>query len=280
MALWAALCGSTVVALHATSADLGARLGSYRTGVITLSLFLLNLSYPLRKYSMWLSVRWLRLAMRLPRPFALRLLLFDRLETWRAAHVTLGVFSMLAFWWHTQAGRASLLELVLETLVILLVLSGFVGTLIEDLLPPRMLGMGNKEVRLQDVEAGFHELYVQAEELVLGHSEALVHAYLLSIRPVLRGSQPTWTMLRATLTSNDPAPAVCGAARTLADSFGAEAAVFDELVNIAERKVRLEHNQYNLRLGESWLQVHRRLAITVLALIFFHVAGVLYFAGL
>ena len=72
-----------------------------------------------------------------------------------------------------------------------------------------MLKLGNQEVRLEDVEAASHRLYVEAEELVLGHSEALVHAYLLFIRPILAGSQPSRMLLWATLTGNNPASAVC-----------------------------------------------------------------------
>jgi hypothetical protein len=280
MALWAALCGSIVIALHALSIELPARLGSYRTGLLTLAAFVLSAVYPVRKYTMGLSLRWMRLATHLPRPLAVRMLLLDRLETWRATHIALGVMAMLPFWWHTGFGRRSLLELVLEGLVILLVLSGFLGAGLEDFLPVQMLKLGNKEVRLEDVEAAFHQLYVEAEELVLGHSEALVHAYLLSVRPILIGSQSLRTMLCATLAGSDPAPAAGKPVRALADGLGSDSTVLHELVDIAERKVRLEHNQFNLRLGAGWLLVHRRLAIAVLVLIVFHVAGVLYFAGL
>jgi hypothetical protein len=279
MVLWAGLCGALVVGLHAVSAGWGMRLGSYRTGLTTLSGFLLAALYPLRKYSMWFSVRGLRIASRLPARWAVRILLFDRLETWRVMHITVGVLSMLPFWWHTQFGRQSLLELALELLVILLVLSGFVGTFIEDFLPARMLKLGNREVRLQDVEAAYHELYVEAEELVLGHSEALVHAYLLAVRPILVGDRPLRTMLWATLRGTNPAPAVCKPARLLADRLASEAVVFQELVNIAERKVQLEHNQFNLRFGMGWLRLHGCLAMAVLTLIVFHIAGVLYFVG-
>jgi hypothetical protein len=208
------------------------------------------------------------------------LLLIDRLETWRVAHITFGVFVMLPFWWHTQFGRRSLLELALEIVMILLVLSGFFGTLVEDFLPARMLKLGNQEVRLEDAEAASHALYVEAEELVLGHSEALVRAYLLAVRPILAGRPPSRTLLWATLMGNNAASAVCKPARLLAGGFGAEAATFHELVDIAERKARHDHNQFNLRLSATWLRVHRRLAIAVLVLIIFHVTGVLYFAGI
>jgi hypothetical protein len=280
MMLWGAFCASTVVALHKLSTEWAAQQGSYRTGVFTLGVFLLAALYPVRKYTLWLSLHTLRLGAWLPRTWAVRLLLLDRLETWRVVHVTLGVFAMLPFWWHTQFGRRSLLELALEILVAMLVISGFLGTLIEDFLPARMLKLGNPEVRLEDVEAAAHAIYVEAEELVLGHSEPLVRAYLSYIRPVLAGSQPSRTLLWATLTGSNPAITVCQPARRLAGSFGAEAAVFHDLVNIAERKVGLDHNQFNLRLSTEWLRLHRGLALSVFALIIFHIAGVLYFVGI
>jgi hypothetical protein len=280
MMLWGAFCASTVIALHKLSEGWAAREGSYRTGILTVSVFLLAALYPVRKYTLWFSLRYMRLASRLPTGWAVRLLLLDRLETWRVVHVTVGVFAMLPFWWHTQSGRRSLLELALEIMVLVLVFSGFLGLLVEDFLPSFMLRAGNQEVRPEDVEAASHALYVQAEELVLGHSEALVHTYLLSVRPILASNQPTLTLLWATLTGKNPAQAICRPARLLADGFGPEAEAFHELVSIAERKVGLDHNQFNLKLGAEWLRLHRRLAISVLVLIIFHITGVLYFAGI
>jgi hypothetical protein len=280
MMLWAGLGASIAFALHKITVGWGARQGSYRTGVITLSVLLLALLYPLRKYSVWLSLRWVRLVSRLPRGWSAPLMLVDRLETWRVVHVTFGVLVMLPFWWHMQFARRSLLELALEITLILLMLSGFMGAIIEDFLPVRMLKLGNQEVRLEDVESASHNLYVQAEELVLGHSEMLIQAYLSSVRPILAGSQPSRTLLWATVTGKHPAPALCRTARRRSAEFGTEAPVFNELVDLAERKVGLDHNQFNLKLGTAWLRLHRRLAISALTLVIFHVAGVLYFVGI
>ena len=104
---------------------------------LTLVIFVLNGTYVVRKYSLWFSVRWLRLAMRLPRPVALRCVLIDRLETWRTIHITLGMFLLLPFWWHTEAGPESALELVLKLMVLLVVASGLLATMLEEYLPVR-----------------------------------------------------------------------------------------------------------------------------------------------
>ena len=53
-----------------------------------------------------------------------------------------------------------------------------------------------------------------------------------------------------------------------------------ELVGIAERKVRLEHNQFNLRLGTVWLKFHIALVLIMAVEIVFHITGALYFAGI
>lgn len=279
MTLWAILCGAAVIVLHMWSIGLGTRLGSYRTGIITAAAIAFNIAYALRKRLVWLSVRVLRLTMRLPKSLALRFLLFDRLETWRTIHVTIGVFVILPFWWHLQYGRASRLEMALETAVILMVASGFLGALIADFMPPRMRKWPDQEVRLEDVESAFHALYVEAEEMVLGHSEQLVRAYLRHVRPILTGNQPWSAMLWATLTGSDPARKACAQARQADVAPGPDSAAYSDLAAIAERKIRLEHNRFNLRLCAGWLSFHRNLVVLTVILVIFHVAGVLYFAG-
>ena len=280
VALWALLCGATVVVLHEIGPGVPFRLGSYRTGIITIVMFLLASSYTVRKHTLWLSVRWLRWAMRLPRRTALRMVLFDRLETWRTAHITFGVFALLPFWWHVQSGKASSLEVALKVMVLVLVASGLTGAMIHDLLPPAMRKRPDQEVRVADIDAGYHTLYVEAEEAVLGHSEALVHAYLRHVRPMLTGTQPARKKLWATITGADPAPALCAPARSASSNLGTDAGIYAELVGIAERKIRLEHNRFNLRLGVMWLRFHMGFALIVGILILFHVIGVLYFAGI
>lgn len=277
--LWAAVCGLAVIVLHALTAGFGARLGSYRSGIVTLIIFAITATYFVRKYSLWFSVRWLRLAMRLPRPIALRCVLIDRLETWRTVHITLGMFMLLPFWWHTEAGPESTLEMVLKLMVFLVVTSGLLATMMEEYLPVEARKHGFQEVRVVDVDEGLHALYVEAEEKVLGHSEGLVQAYLHDVRPLLAGSQPSLRMLWATLSRIDPAPAACMPARLQSAALGADSDVYGELVDIAERKVRLEHNRFYLRLNWVWLRVHRGLVIATVVLIVFHVLGALYFAG-
>ena len=278
--LWALVCGAAVTAVHAVTGDLPGRLGSYRTGIITIIAFTLAILYSVRKQTLWLSVHWLRLATRMPRAIARRLILMDRLETWRTLHITIGVLALLPFWWHVDAGRATPLERVLEGTVVLVVLSGLLGTAIHDLLPHSMRVRSNSEVRLEDVEAGYHRLYVEAEETVLGHSEELVRAYLKNVRPLLVGSQPQLRLMLATLRGSDPAPTACASARAAVATAAADGALYAGLVAIAERKVRLEHNDFNLRLGRNWLKVHIALVTIMLFEIVFHVTGVLYFVGI
>src|SRR5260370_25075034 len=109
--------------------------------------------------------------MRLPRPLALRFVLLDRLETWRFAHISIGMLAILPFWWHVQAGRASTLELTLKSAVVLLVFSGLLGASIEGFLPHAMRVPPDQEVRLEDGQTPFNALYVHADARVLCQSE-------------------------------------------------------------------------------------------------------------
>lgn len=277
--LWVVICGMVVIAVHAATAAIPGRLGSYRTGIITILSFALAAVYSARKHTLWFSVRWLRLAMRMPRWLARRIVLMDRLETWRTMHLTIGVLALLPFWWHVDAGRATILERTLESTVVLVVLSGLFGAAIHDLLPHAMRIRRNQEVRLEDVEAGFHQLYLEAEEAVLGHSEDLVHAYLKNVRPLLIGSQRPARFIWATLRGADPAPRACRTALRAGTTVGSDGPIYGELVEIAARKVRLEHNQFNLWLNTVWLNFHIALVVIMGVEIAFHVTGVLYFAG-
>ena len=108
--LRAVIGGIVVTAVHSATGSIPGRLGSYRTGIITITSFALAALYSARKRNLWPSVRWLRLATRLPRKIARTLIVLDRLETWRTAHITLGVLVLLPFWWHVDAGRATMLE--------------------------------------------------------------------------------------------------------------------------------------------------------------------------
>ncbi len=280
LTLWALGCGLCVVAIHLAPPRYGVWLGPYRSGIANVAGFALAAFYTVRKRWMWLSVRIMRLAMRMPRAVAHRLLLADRLESWRRFHVIIGVAVIAPLWWHMQgAGTGpNRLEAVLAALTVLLMLSGLAGAVIQDFLPRAMRIRPGQEVRRDDVDAAIHEVYVEAEEAILGRSEALVQTYLKTIRPVLLGHRPRRALFMATLTGADPAAPVGVRLRALEAPPG-EGQTWEKLVAMAERKVRLEHNDFDLVLSVRWMRIHIGLAITIGILIAFHIAGVLYFSG-
>jgi hypothetical protein len=134
-------------------------------------------------------------------------------------------------------------------------------------------------VRREDIEAGYHQLYLEAEEAILGHSEDLIQAYLKNVRPLLIGEQPRARLAWATLRGTDPAPRACRTALNAAATAGSDEPIYRDLVEIAARKVRLELNQFNLRLGTVWLKFHLALVMIMAVEIVFHITGVLYFVG-
>jgi len=278
--LWVLLWGVVVFTLHAVTAGYGQYIGAYWSGSISLAGFIAIAWYSVRKRNVWFSVRLLRATGRLLPGGVQRLLLYlDRLESWRAYHVSAGLLVLVPLWWHLDTGLMSPLEALLALVVALLILTGIAGVFVQDELPHAMTLRAEHEVRLSDVEAKINAIYVEAEEKILGHQEQLVQAYLQQLRPILIGSQPRWLLLRATLSATDPGARACAKAAALAEQLGEEAPLYRDLIELAERKVNLEHNSFNLRLSTGWLQYHVWIAIITFVLIAFHVLAVLYFAG-
>ena len=152
--LWAVLSGAAVIAVHSGSAGLGARLGAYCTGIATLVVFALAAGVALRKYirRLWarLGWNWARALTCTSANDSLKPLLapplvgvpslsLDRPNTWRRVHITLGILATLPLWWHCESGRASTLDLTLESVAILLVMSGLFGLAITEFVPRHML---------------------------------------------------------------------------------------------------------------------------------------------
>jgi hypothetical protein len=281
LTFWALGTAVAMIIIHLALPAYGARLGSYRTGIITAAGFALAATYTMRKRWVWLTVHVMRIAARMPHAVAHRVLVADRLESWRLYHVIIGAAVLLPFWWHIDQGiGASRLEAALAAVAILLMLSGLAGAVIQDFLPRTMRIRPAQEVRLEDVDAAIHEVYVQAEEAILGRSETLVKAYLKYVRPVMLGTRRGSALLLATLSGADPAAPVAAQLRARKSEIPDEGDGWERLVGLAERKVRLDHNRFNLSLGIGWIRFHIALAIALGVLIAFHVAGVLYFAGL
>lgn len=281
--LWVLLWAALVVGAHSIAAVYSFLPGEYWSGAICLILFGLLGWYSVRKRSLWFSVRLLRATGRLlPDSLQKRIVIADRLESWRAVHITLGVATLLPLWWHVSAGLMSTAEAILAIAVALLLGSGLFGVAIQEYLPPAIQAAAEREVRLEDVASRIDAVYVEAEEAVLGHQEALVQAYVSELKPVLEADRSVgkWRLLMATLSGASAAGEICEPLRAKADRFGADAATWNSLVDLAARKINLEHNAFNLRLSTSWLNFHIALAIFTFALLLFHVGSVLYFQGL
>ena len=280
--LWTVICAALVVGVHFSSvARAGFHLESYASGIATLAAFVLAATYSLRKRSLWASLRLLQIAAWLPSSIARRIVSADRLETWRFTHVAIGIFLLLPFWWHIEAGfHAGTVEVALAVLVALLILSGVAGAVIQEFLPHAMRLEPDHEVRQQDIEEALVSIYHEAEEAILGHSEKLITAYLETIRPILRGAEPRLLLLRATLTGADASVRRCPPLRARAAELGAEGQLFQQLVDLAARKIRLEQNRFNLTFGIAWLRLHMALMLLTGFAIGFHVLGILYLDGL
>jgi len=280
---WMVLCALVVIIAHSAGQVRGLKVSEYWSGSISLTGFVMLGWYSVRKRSLWFSLRVLRITGRiLPASWQQRMIVVDRLETWRAVHITLGILVALPLWWHMSSGLMSPVEVLLALAVALLLLSGLFGVAIQEYLPPAIEMMPEREVRLQDVASRIDATYVEAEEKVLGNPEALVQAYLKDLKPVLEADRITsrWRLLGATLKRRDLGSTLCAHWYQAASQFGDDATVWKELVDLTARKLNLEHNAFNLNFSTDWLSFHIVLAVGTFGLLILHVASVLYFYGL
>jgi len=281
--LWVLLCVLLVIIAQSLVARRGIVIREYWSGTIALVGFVLLGWYSVRKRSLWLSLRVLRLTGRLlPAGLQKRVIIADRLESWRAVHITLGILLILPLWWHLSSGLMSPVEMFLALAVALLLLSGIVGVVIQEYLPRAVETMAEREVRLEDVASRIDAVYVEAEETVLGHPEAFVQAYVKNLKPILEADRVAsrWQLFRATLTRGNVGSEICSEFRQLAGEFADDTAAWNELVDLTARKVNLEHNAFNLHFSTDWLSFHIVVAVCTFGLLILHICAVLYFYGL
>ncbi|HZP44263.1 MAG TPA: hypothetical protein VFB15_01315 [Candidatus Binataceae bacterium] len=280
LSVWLAGCLAALVAFYLSGFRHPPGWGSLRTGCLTLAVFALAALYRVRKRWTWWDLRTMWFGARLPARLGGWWRRADRLETWRHVHIAAGLGVMIPLWWHIQEGAgASRLEIVLLAIVGLLLVSGVSGVLIQDFLPHAMRIRPGYEVRLEDIEGALHDLYVEAEEAILGRPEAFVQTYLRDIRPLMLGSPRSAALLWATLTGSDPTTAVTDRLAHRQPETS-DPAAWERLTKLVERKLRLDHNRVNLRLSRGWVSAHLVLVVLLAVLVSFHIAGALYFAGL
>jgi hypothetical protein len=294
--LWALIWAIVVVIVHTFTVQQGKQMGPYWSGIISLAMFIVIGWYSVRKRDLWFSVKLLKATSRiLPGALQQRLVALDRVETWRGLHVTVGIIVILPLWWHLGTGLMSPLELVLFVAVVLLIVSGIFGIIVQDYLPRTVQKRAAHEVRMRDADAKIDAIYVEAEEKVLGHPEEMVKAYLENIRPILSADRaPRRTLLWATIRGIDAGPElsahlypIAGTIKEqikdeniLKDWDAKHAPAWKDLVDLVKDKINLEHNEFNLHLSTDWLAFHVVVALTTFGLLIFHVGSVLYFYGM
>ncbi|HLH75239.1 MAG TPA: hypothetical protein VKV28_00405 [Candidatus Binataceae bacterium] len=275
------LCSIVVVVAHHLTEPFALHLSAYHSGFITLAAFVFAGWYSVRKRFTWLGLHMLVLAQRVtPAPLFRLVRFWDRLETRRAIHVAAGILALLPLWWHTQTHLMGPLETVLAFAVVTLLASGLFGALLQDFLPTAMTHRAAREVRLGDVESAINLLFAQAEEKILGHSEALIGAYLGHVKPILVGTWPRRALLAASLRGRDAGVSCAAELARYRGQLTQDGELWDELSALAAHKVNLEQNAFNLEFGTRWLGFHLAIAALTGVLVVFHVLAVFYFAGL
>jgi hypothetical protein len=290
---WVAVAlGVGVIVFHQQIGQWGHDTGEYITGVWTLVLFILAALYSARKRMLWLSVRWKYLPVRFvgdkieeTRVFTAipkARVFIGELRAWRMAHIVLGIAAAAALWGHMQAGPMNPLERLLAWVVGLLLVSGFLGTLIQDWLPSRGAWDESREVRLQDINTRLEELRDpnRIKDIFAGkdkgQSEKLFEFYDKQVWPILHKPLPParWHALLSPRSGTTLVRNFANERNTLPE---ADRATYDKLLGLVAQRLALEQNRIELLLCSRWLNFHIALAIGVGALVIFHVIGALYF---
>lgn len=257
-----------------------APLEAAESGLLTLVLMGLAALYYVRRRTLRLSLILLRpfTTVGLLRPFRRSAVYLDQTKNWRAAHLVIGLLWALALWWHIGAARGGWGEVLLLAMCAALFASGIIGSIIQFVLPRSLLGIIEREVRVEDVEARRRAIFVQAEERILGGSEPLVDLYLAEIRPALQGDSSSWKLFEATLRRLEPGAVLRGQLWLhLEDLDDDDAATFRELIDLAEQKGRLDLNLSHLKLSVGWLRVHDALVVGTALLVVVHLLSLAYY---
>jgi hypothetical protein len=268
--------------VHTFFARRGLHVGSYTSGLLTLGAMLAAACYAARRRLLILSLYMVRTFTAAPllRPFKHLAVRLDQLRSWRMAHLAIGTLAVLPLWWHLEAGRGGIIEKALLTLLVLILVSGVVGVVLQYVLPHALLQNLEREVRVRDVDEKRRAIFVQAEEQILGRAEPLVQAYLEAVRPILQTDTSRWRLLEATLRGQDPGALVRGRRLRFAEELDEkDAETFRQLLGLAERKVRLDLNSFHLDVGTGWLVFHAAAVVCGVALVTIHIFSVLYFGG-
>ncbi len=257
-----------------------APLDDVASGLLTLALMGLAALYAVRRRSMRLSLLLLRpfSTVGFLRPLRQTAVNLDRVQSWRTAHLALGVLWALALFWHMGASQGRWVETALVAMCLAILASGVFGALVQFWLPRSMLGIIEREVRVEDVEARRRAVFVEAEEKILGGSERLVDTYIAEIRPQLQGEPRRIRLFEHTIRGQDPGALLRGRLwRLLEGMEESDSAKFRELIDLAEQKGRLDLNLYHLDLSVRWLLVHDALVIGAAVLVGLHLLSVSYF---
>ena len=280
------ILGATALAVFVLMrlSELEAHIGVMTSGLLTLGGMLLAAVYALRR-------RFLRLSLYMLRPFAVvpflrplqRLAVrLDQLRNWRVAHLVIGIVCVVPLGWHVRAAHGGVIEQVLFACVFLVIGSGLLGALLQYLLPQSLLHATERQVRIRDVYEKQRVLYVDAEEQILGHrTDTFVESYIAEVKPVLLQETPLLSLCQAVLLRKDPGVPIHKRLAALLERIEeSEREAFQQLIGLAEEKVRLDLNLFQLKLTTGWLVFHDVVVIGGGALMVLHIVSVLYFGEL
>lgn len=201
---------------------------------------------------------------------------------WMQLHIYLGFFSIAAYWIHSGSSSThGYFDVVLESLFLLVAVSGIVGLILSRVLPQRLTRRG--ENLLYERLAGFNaRLRREVEELVLRAgaehgSIAIPEFYNHWLGPFFLQPRNFWShVLESRAPLHRLSEKITALERYLGDG---EQAIMQEIIQRVETKNELDYQYAAQSLLKRWLFVHIPLTYGLLLLVTVHAVLVYAFDG-
>ncbi len=215
------------------------------------------------------------------------------LAGWLKGHIWLGLLSVPLIFFHTAFRWGGLLEQILMGVFLVVILSGIVGVVLQNMLPRLMKSQLDSEVIPDQMEHLCRNLQREADDILLSScgQESVEHALLRDSGTATQSDSTAW-LLGLYLTTIRPflgpgvEPGSVLANNRQADIFFERAltSVPDELRNAVNQLAELCHMRRRLQLQarlfgllHGWLKVHVPLSVVLLVFTVLHIVTALYY---
>ena len=197
-----------------------------------------------------------------------------RLDTWMRIHVFLGIITCMIVGMHAGFMVAGTISVVLTVVFVLVIVSGFVGTALYEILPHTIVRMGNDTFHQGALLGSMAETEQEIEALRMEHSdrfrdgiarEFARHHYPASINPVVL---LRWLIRH--VRTRDGGDGIKGLTPS-------EQIIYQKARQSMVRYRQLGRQLFYQRVTRQWLWTHIPLSAALMILLLVHIVSSLYY---